>query len=453
MTNSPQGFEAPETPQSKRTRSMLIAAFGTIVEWYDFSIYFYVATILTREFFGDRPDSLLLTLGVGAAGFLFRPLGAMVFGHLGDRVGRRAALVISAGLISVSMFGTALLPGIETAGIWGGIGMVVLRCVAGFSVGAEYTGTMVYLMESATPGRRGLAASWAAANSEIGSLLAVGLGALFASMLTPDAMQDWGWRILFVIGGILAALMIPLRSMLEETETTRRIRNAPPHEKSASVRSWKSSPLVLVLRHQPRAVLVAFLISSIGATSYFLGITYVPTYLTDQVHLEEAGSLGLGTIAAVVAIVVTPLFGLLADKVGRRRSLIVLVAGLVLTTVPVYALLHVGTDGVGIFAASFLAVPAAGWSAIAASTIPEQFTAVGRFSGMAIGYNIATVLFGGLSPLIATGLIAATGLSLAPAIYATIIILAAGIPGLYLMRNMGGARLDEVDRDDMLVSV
>ena len=120
MTNSPQ---TSETPQSKRTRSMLIAAFGTIVEWYDFSIYFYVATILTREFFGDRPDSLLLTLGVGAAGFLFRPLGAMVFGHLGDRVGRRAALVISAGLISVSMFGTAMLPGIETAGIWGGIGM------------------------------------------------------------------------------------------------------------------------------------------------------------------------------------------------------------------------------------------------------------------------------------------------------------------------------------------
>lgn len=450
MTNSPQ---TSETPQSKRTRSMLIAAFGTIVEWYDFSIYFYVATILTREFFGDRPDSLLLTLGVGAAGFLFRPLGAMVFGHLGDRVGRRAALVISAGLISVSMFGTAMLPGIETAGIWGGIGMVVLRCVAGFSVGAEYTGTMVYLMESATPGRRGLATSWAAANSEIGSLLAVGLGALFASMLTPDAMQEWGWRILFVIGGILAAIMIPLRSMLEETETTKRIQTAQPRERDASLKSWRSSPLVLVLRHQPRAVLVAFLISSIGATSYFLGITYVPTYLTNEVHLAEAGSLGLGTIAAVVAIIVTPLFGLLADQVGRRRSLIGLVVGLVLTTVPVYALLHVGSNGVGIIAASFLAVPAAGWSAIAASTIPEQFTAVGRFSGMAIGYNIATVLFGGLSPLIATGLIAATGVSLAPAIYATVIFLAAGIPGLMLMRNMSGARLDEVDRDDMLVGV
>lgn len=432
---------------------MLIAAFGTIVEWYDFSIYFYVATILTREFFGDRPDSLLLTLGVGAAGFLFRPLGAMVFGHLGDRVGRRSALIVSAALISVAMFGTALLPGYEVAGIWGGVGMIALRCLAGFSVGAEYTGVMVYLMESAGPKRRGLASSWAAANSEIGALLAVGLGALFASTLTPEAMQDWGWRILFVIGGVLAAIMVPLRGMLVETDTTKRLHENRPLDGKSARGSWRESPLVLVLRHQPRAVLVAFLISSIGATSYFLSITYVPTYLTEEVHLDEAGSLGLGTIAAVVAIIVTPLFGLLADTLGRRRSLAVLVGGLALTTVPVYALLHAGSSGISMSAAAFLAVPAAGWSAVAASTIPEQFTAVGRFSGMAIGYNIATVAFGGLSPLIATWLISVSGVSLAPPIYATVIFLAFGIPALLLMRNMNGARLEECDDDELLVKV
>lgn len=172
-----------QLPAAKRRQSMIIAAFGTIVEWYDFSIYFYVATILTAEFFGDETDSILLTLGIGAAGFFFRPLGAMVFGHLGDRVGRRQALVVSAVLIAVSMFATAALPGYETVGIWGGVGMVLLRCLAGFSVGAEYTGTMVYLMETAAPGKRGITTSWAAANSEIGSLLAVGLGALCANLL------------------------------------------------------------------------------------------------------------------------------------------------------------------------------------------------------------------------------------------------------------------------------
>lgn len=436
-----------------RRRSMLIAAFGTIVEWYDFSVFFYVASILTTEFFGDRGDSLILTLGIGATGFLFRPLGAMVFGHLGDRVGRRAALVISASLIAVSMFGTSVLPGYETVGIWGGVGLVVLRCLAGFSVGAEYTGTMVYLMESARPGRRGFAASWASANSEVGALLAVGLGALAANLLSPEDMQGWGWRILFVVGGILAAMMIPLRGMLEETETTERLKNARPSDGAAGRGSWRESPLVLVLRHQPRAVLVAFLISTIGATSYFLNITYVPTFLAEEAHLAQAGSLGLGTVAAVAAIVVTPFFGLLADKVGRRASLAILVAGLVLTTVPVYALLLGGGSGTGVFSAAFLAVPAAGWSAVAAATIPEQFTAVGRFSGMAIGYNIATVAFGGLSPLVATWLISSTGLSLAPAIYATIVILVAGIPALLLMRSKAHATLAECDEDELLVPV
>ena len=153
---------------------MFVAAFGTVVEWYDFSIFFYVATTLTKEFFGDQTDSLLLTLGVGAAGFLFRPLGAMVFGHLGDRIGRRSTLIISAVLMAISMLGIAVIPNYDTIGIWAGVLMVALRCLSGFSVGAEYTGIMVFLMESAGPGRRGLAASWAAANSEVGALLAVG---------------------------------------------------------------------------------------------------------------------------------------------------------------------------------------------------------------------------------------------------------------------------------------
>lgn len=440
-----------QMPAAERRQSMIIAAFGTIVEWYDFSIYFYVATILTAEFFGDETDSILLTLGIGAAGFFFRPLGAMVFGHLGDRVGRRQALVVSAVLIAVSMLATAALPGYEAVGIWGGVGMVLLRCLAGFSVGAEYTGTMVYLMETAAPGKRGITTSWAAANSEIGSLLAVGLGALCANLLTPESMQSWGWRILFVVGGVLAAIMVPLRSRLSETPTTQRLQQNRLSDEKAAKGSWRESPLVLVLVHQPRAVLVAFLISSIGATSYFLNITYVPTYLSEEADFADAGALGLGTIAAVTAIVVTPLFGLLADRIGRRFSLAILVGGLVVTTIPVYALFYSPSAGLGVSAAAFLAVPAAGWSAVAASTIPEQFTAVGRFSGMAIGYNIATVAFGGLSPLIATALISATGLSLAPAIYATIVIAACGIPALLLMRNLASAKLDDLDRDALLV--
>ncbi|WP_231443609.1 MFS transporter [Brevibacterium zhoupengii] len=454
--SDPAASNSPEKEKGRR-RSMMVAAFGTIVEWYDFSIFFYVATILTKEFFGDRPDSLLLTLGVGAAGFLFRPLGAMVFGHLGDRVGRKSALVVSAVLMAVAMLGIAIMPGYDTIGIWAGVGMVFFRCLSGFSVGAEYTGIMVFLMESAGSKRRGLAASWAAANSEVGALLAVGSGALLASTLSAEAMSSWGWRVLFILGALLAALMIPLRRMMEETDTFKRLQAAEKTKQAQTAKSDKPvasrgrSPLLIAFLQQPRAILVAFLISSIGSVSYFLNITYVPTYIEEVSQVKNSGSLALGTIAAVVAIVITPLFGIASDRFGRKKTLAVLMAVFILTTIPAYALLADGNSGVAIFGVAFLAVPAAGWSAVAAAMVPEQFTGTSRFSGMAIGYNVATVLFGGLSPLIATALMSSTGLTLAPAIYATVIVVVAGIPTLFLARNMAGRPLAEVDRDKDLV--
>src|SRR5699024_2664911 len=385
-----------------RRRSVFVAAFGTVVEWYDFSIFFYVATTLTVEFFGDQTDSLLLTLGVGAAGFLFRPLGAMVFGHLGDRIGRRSTLIISAVLMAISMLGIAVIPNYEAIGIWAGVLMVTLRRLSGFSVGAEYTGIMVFLMESAGPGRRGLAASWAAANSEVGALLAVGSGALLANTLSSEAMDSWGWRLLFVLGAVLAALMVPLRSMMEETDTFKRLqreKEEKEEEEEKKDRSLGRSPLLTACLEQPRAIIVAFLISAIGSVSYFLNITYVPTYIEEVAKVPNSGSLALGTVAAVVAIVVTPFFGLASDRFGRKPALAALMAVFVFATIPAYVLLSNPSSGIAVAGSAFLAIPAAGWSAVAAAMVPEQFTGTSRFSGMAIGYNVATVLFGGLSPL------------------------------------------------------
>ncbi|MCT1685278.1 MFS transporter [Pseudoglutamicibacter cumminsii] len=431
------------TPKRRR-RSLAVAAFGTVIEWYDFSIFFYVSTQLTRTFFHGDSNSLLLTLGVGAAGFLFRPLGAMVFGHLGERIGRKQALVISAVLMAVAMFGIAVLPGYDVLGVWAGILLVTLRCLAGFSVGAEYTGIMVYLMESAKQNRRGVAASWAAANSELGSLLAVGGAALLAHWLTADQMSSWGWRILFVVGGLLAAAMIPLRRFMEETETFEKLKQAGVAQRR------KGSPLIDVLKHQPKAVLVAFLFSSIGSVTYFLNITNVPTYLESTAEVSNQLALNLGAIAAVAAIIATPFIGLLSDKFGRRAMTLTLGLVLLVTTLPAYLLLA-GTGNAGaVTGVALLAVPAAGWSAIGAAAIPEQFSALGRFAGMAIGYNIATVLFGGFSPLVAAALIDVTGNQFAPAYYATAIVVLFGIPLMWLMRDMAGKSLEEVDRDPVL---
>lgn len=417
---------------------MSVATFGTVVEWYDFSIFFYVSTSLANTFFGGDEGSLLLTLALGAAGFVFRPVGAMVFGHLGDRIGRKSSLVVSAMLMAVALLGIAVMPGADTIGIWGGVGVLVLRCLAGFAVGAEYTGIMVYLVESARDGRRGLAASWAAANSEVGSLLAVGGGYMMSRLLSQEDLDTWGWRVLFLVGAALAAVMIPLRRLMDETDTFTDIRDTPENT--------ERSPLVTVLRTHPKAVLVAFLVSAVGSAAYFLNITNVPTYLEQTADVSSSTSLWLGTVAAVTAIVVTPFIGLASDRFGRRPMFILLAVVVLATTIPAYMMLSGGTGTTALLGGAFLAVPAAGWSAVAAAAVPEQFTAVGRFSGMAIGYNTATVLFGGLSPFVATWLMGVTGSVYAPAWYAVAVILLAGVPAMLLFREESGRPLAEVNR-------
>ncbi|MDN6325893.1 MAG: MFS transporter [Corynebacterium sp.] len=424
-------------PTTRRRQSMFVAAFGTIVEWYDFSIFFYVSASLANTFFNGNDGSLLLTLALGAAGFVFRPLGAMVFGHLGDRIGRKSSLIVSASLMAVALAGIAVMPGFDTIGIWGGVGVLVLRCVAGFAVGAEYTGIMVYLVESARDGRRGLAASWAAANSEVGSLLAVGGGSLMARFLRAEDLDARGWRVLFLVGALLAAVMVPMRRLMDETETFTEVKD--------TAENTARSPLVTVLRTHPRAVLVAFLVSSVGSAAYFLNITNVPTYLETTASIDSSTSLWLGTVAAVVAILVTPLAGVASDRFGRRPVFIFVGVVILATTIPAYMMLGGGTGSTALLGGALLAVPAAGWSAVAASAVPEQFTAVGRFSGMAIGYNTATVLFGGLSPFVATWLMTVTGSPYAPAWYAVAIIVFAGIPMLLLFRDRAHVPLDEIN--------
>lgn len=247
-----------------RRVSMAIAASGTIIEWFDFSLFFYLATHLSATFYPGMGNSLLLVLATGAVGFIFRPLGAVVFGHLGDRYGRTSALIVSAGLMSFATAGIALTPGYSTLNIWGGVIVLFFRALAGFSVGAEYTGIMVYLMESAHPHRRGLTASWAAANSEVGALLAVACAALTSTLLGDSAMLDWGWRVPLGVGALLAAGMIPLRRFMIESPAMGEV---DMERSRQGQQSWWRS-----VCEQRRAVFVSFLISTVGSATYFMTI-------------------------------------------------------------------------------------------------------------------------------------------------------------------------------------
>src|SRR3954468_23173875 len=202
--------------------SLAIAAFSTVVEWYDFTLYLYFATVLSRVFYGGGPQSLLITLGGFAIAYLMRPLGAVFFGHIGDRFGRRHMLLMSVALMTAAMFATALLPTYATIGPAAGALLLLLRCVMGFSVGGEYTGVVAYLLEGAAPKRRGLLTSSASAASEVGGLLAVGVSALTVSLMSGADLERWGWRIPFFVGAALAGSVGIARSTMHESPEFRR---------------------------------------------------------------------------------------------------------------------------------------------------------------------------------------------------------------------------------------
>jgi MHS family proline/betaine transporter-like MFS transporter len=384
-------------------RSVWIAAFGTVVEWYDFSLYLYLTPVTGRVFFHDD-HAPIRTYLVFAIAYLMRPVGAMFFGHFGDRLGRRITLVISAGVMTVAMAVTAVLPSHDRVGAWAGVLLLLLRALMGFSVGGEYTGALVYLLEVTGPRRRGYVASWAPATSQIGALLAVGLATLFTHRLSRDALDSWGWRVLYLIGALLAGGMLLARRSLHETPTFERLRNQG---------RVSSAPLRDVLQKQPRGVLAAFAMSALGSVSYYVAIAYVPEFLSDVVGRSPVSSLALSTIIPALVFAVTPVIGWLADVAGRKPVMVVTAVAIAVPAIPSFAVLNTGRTAAVFAAMVALAIPAAAASAVFASAIPEQLATVGRFSGLAIGYNAATALFGGLSPLI----VSATGWRLAPAIF------------------------------------
>ncbi|MDE1149847.1 MAG: MFS transporter [Azospirillaceae bacterium] len=395
-------------------RSMAIAAFSTVVEWYDFTLYLYFATVLARVFFGGAAASLATALAGFAVAYLLRPLGAVVFGHVGDRLGRRRMMLWSMALMSLAMLATALLPTYGAVGMAAGWLLLLLRCVMSFSVGGEYTGVVAYLLEGAAPGRRGLVTSCASAASEVGGLLAVAVAAATVHLLDAADLETWGWRIPFLVGAALAGGVWVARSSMEES---------PDFERQAATGTVPSHPLRHALAHHRAGILRSFAISALGSITYYVGITYVPAFLTSAGSLSEGMSLWLSTAAAVAVIVVTPVFGVLSDRWGRKPVLLGLILCGALLPIPLFRLMASGSAAQALVGAIVLAAVAGGVSAVGAVATAEQFPGEGRLTGLALGATGATALFGGLAPFIAQALVDRTGWPLVPGIMIALVAL------------------------------
>jgi MHS family proline/betaine transporter-like MFS transporter len=394
--------------------SLAIAAFSTIVEWYDFTLYLYFATVLSRVFFGGGTESLLTALGSFAIAYLMRPLGAVYFGHIGDRIGRRHMLLLSVALMTAAMLATALLPTYAQIGAAAGWLLFLLRCVMGFSVGGEYTGVVAYLLEGAPTDKRGLVASLASAASEVGALLAVAISALTVALMDEASLQSWGWRIPFLFGAALAGTVWIARSTMEES---------PEFHRQKAAGTVPDNPLLHSIGNHRAAIGRAFAISALGSITYYVGITYVPAFLTSAGSLSEKMSLTLSTVAAVIVILVTPFVGALSDRVGRKPVLAGLSIANMLLPMTMFSLMASGSYGNALAGALVLAALAGGVSAVGAVATAEQFPGEGRVTGLALGATGATAIFGGLTPFLAQFLVERTGFAIAPGVMIAVVSL------------------------------
>jgi MHS family proline/betaine transporter-like MFS transporter len=389
--------------------SRLAGAVGNVIEWYDFALFGYFASIIAPQFFpSDNPTtSLLSTWGVFASGFLMRPLGAAVFGRIGDRIGRRRVLYLSAILMSLPTFSLGILPTYAYMGVLAPILFVLIRLLQGFSVGGEFTGSVTYMVESASQDRRGLAGSWANVGSMTGILVGSGAVSLVTSFLSEQSANAWGWRVPFLFGGLLGAFSLLMVRRLHEIHIKKR------DEKHAA-----RSPLKEALTRDIRRSIKAVLFVSGYGVVFYIPLVYLPTYMNKYTGMALDTAMQINTLATIVLVFFIPLAALASDRIVRRKT--ILVAGFLLLAAlsyPLFILLQHNR----IFLAGLAQILFGVFIAIPLGTAPamlvELFPTDDRLTGYSLSYNIGAGVVGGTTPLMATWLISTTGNPFAPCFY------------------------------------
>jgi MFS transporter, MHS family, proline/betaine transporter len=396
-------MDAVPTLNSAQTRRVVAAGIiGNVLEWYDFAIYGYFAAQIGRQFFPheDAVAQLLSAFGVFALGYLMRPVGGALIGHIGDRFGRRAALTFSIASMAIPTFLIGLLPGYVTLGLFAPVALTVLRMVQGLSVGGEYTSSMVFLVEHAPPGRRGLMGALTSCGACGGILLGSAIGAAFAASMSPAALADWGWRIPFLLGLVVGIAGYFLRRHVLETVPAERRERAP---------------LIETLHDHWRIVLGLAGLSVFNAVTFYVSFVYLVSWLQTADGIAPAHALEINSISMALLLPVMITSGLLADRFGRKPFLLFATALAFVGAVPVFWLLlhpslplvQLGQLGLVLMMGIYGGVQ----PTIMVEAVPVQV----RCTAVALGYNICLGVIGGVTPLVATWLVARTADETAPA--------------------------------------
>ncbi|GAA1489044.1 MFS transporter [Brachybacterium sacelli] len=396
---------------------------GNFMEWFDFGVYGYMALTLASLFFETGSDSLdrLLSLLGFAVSFLVRPLGGLVLGPLGDRIGRQKVLFITMAAMAVATALIGVLPTASQIGVWAAFLLYLLKLIQGFSTGGEYAGASTYVAEFSSDKRRGYFSSWLDVGSYLG--FATGAGTVALTHLVvglgwgETAFSDWGWRVPFLVAVPLGAIAIYFRARIPETPAFETAESAQGEEEPDRDDPMASSGLRSLLRHHWRAVLVAISIVAAGNTVGYALTSYMPTFLGAQLGMNEMMA-AVATIPAMVAVALSlPLIGRLSDRIGRKRVLYLAIVSTLVLTIPAFEMMLTGHFWVIQLASFLIAVPAALYLAMFASTLPAMFPTAVRFAAMGLAFNVAVSAFGGTTPLVSQALIDATGNELMPAFW------------------------------------
>jgi MHS family proline/betaine transporter-like MFS transporter len=412
-------------------RAILSCAIGQVFEIYDFVVYGFMAATISRAFFPseDQTAAILSTFATFAVGFLFRPLGAVVIGSFGDRFGRRRALVLTISMMAIATGAMGLIPTYTTIGILAPLLLVLCRAFQGFSTGGEWGGAAAFLVEYAPDRHRAFISSFQQAGTALGLLLGTLVAGLLTYFLAGDTFQAWGWRLPFLLGFVLGPIGHYLRTQVAET---------PAFAKTVARDTTSTSPLQEVVATQKANMFIAFAFSITPCVLYWTFLVYLPTFAQQQLKLSPSTTLFSTTFAGVIYLVLAPVVGTVADRIGRKPVAYACFLGAAVLGYPLfYYLVSAGTVAALVLVQAVAAVILALSAGIICAVLSEIFPTRVRYSALSIGYGFSVALFGGFAALIATALIKVTGDPLAPAYYVIFGGVASFLATLFIVERAG----------------
>lgn len=430
----------PVADRAAIRRAVVSCGVGQMFELYDFLIYAFMAAPLSRAFFPseDPVASLLATFATFAVGFIMRPVGAVVIGAYGDKHGRRAALVLTIGLMAVGTGAIGLIPSYATLGILAPILLVLCRIAQGFSAGGEWGGAAAFLAEYAPPKSRGFISSFQQAASAIGLLLATVISYLLTTLLDPAAFDSWGWRIAFLLGFVLGPVGHYLRKHVQETPAFEQAKAHEEEKTGVAKATLSASPLVVTFRDFTVPAIAALVLSIVGVVVNYVFLVFLPSFAQEQLHIPASTSFLSTTVAAIIYLILSPVFGALSDRIGRKPIFFAMSLGSAVFAYPLFLLMVTIPTANGLILAQALAsVLLAMFCGPICALLSEMFPTRIRYTALSITYGLAVSIFGGLAPYVSTLLIQVTSDPLAPSYYVVIAGIASFIAVFFVEERAG----------------